>query len=115
MRELEQQAQAIVNFFVALQRLFGQEWETKENVFLYASGFAGAMNFFRSHLLDYCRALRSFETATISRALADATPEALPQQSDLRGLGGATARARIEDALHDAFDSSSAEMGDFKL
>lgn len=53
-KELHQQEQAITNFFEALRQLYGPKWASKDNVFLSALGFQGAIEFFRTRLIDYC-------------------------------------------------------------
>ncbi len=111
--ELEIQKAIFSNFFGALKLKYGRHWDDKGNAFIYASGFIGAIEFFRSHMFDYCKGQSSFEKSTIIDALAmDETSRVL--QEDVKGLGGAEAANVIRDKLISFFRPNSSTPG-FKV
>jgi DNA sulfur modification protein DndB len=99
--ELELQKQIILNWFISLQKIYGDKWEDKENVFLYASGFLASMEFVRLQLIPYCKNHESFEVKTIQSALKLAG--SLIFQTEVKGQGGAEAQKKIYARLQDAF------------
>lgn len=100
--ELEMQKAVFANYFAAIQEGYGVKWHDRSNAFIYASGFIGAVEFFRSHMFDYCKGKGSFETKTIVDALdIEATGKIL--QEDVKGLGGAEAANAVRDRLISAF------------
>lgn len=100
-KELELQKQIILNWFIALQKTYGESWEDKGNVFQYASGFLAAMDFLRLQLIPYCNNKESFEVKTIQAALK--LSGALIYQTEVKGQGGAEAQKKIYARLQDAF------------
>lgn len=100
--ELEMQTSALMNFFTVLKTWYGTFWLDKDNVFLSAAGFAGAMDFFKNKLVHYCNSKGSFETITIKAAL-DLDPEALILRSDLKGLQGRHALRAVSEILVERF------------
>ena len=103
LKGLDSQTKVIINYFTALRDMYGDHWEDKENAFIYAAGFAGAMDFLKSRVLDYCVRERSFTSETV-REVIDLGEKDLVQQSELKGLGGARARQRVADRLLEAFN-----------
>jgi len=101
--DLADQTQIIVNLFTALRNKYEKEWDSRDNAFMYASGFQGALQFFRNKLVDYCNLKKSFEVRTIEAAL-DLSETNLIRQEDVRGLGGKIASERIVATLVDLFD-----------
>lgn len=100
--ELEVQKAIFCNYFSALREKYGRYWDDRGNAFIYASGFIGAVDFFRSHMFDYCRGQGSFEQSTYSNALMfDETSRIL--QEDVKGLGGNEAANMIRDRLISVF------------
>ena len=67
--ELEMQTSALLNFFNVLKEWYGGLWSDKDNVFLSAAGFSGAIDFFKNKLVFYCNSKGSFETTTINHAM----------------------------------------------
>jgi DGQHR domain-containing protein len=111
--ELEVQKAVFSNFFSALRSMYGHSWNDRGNAFIYASGFIGAAEFFRSHMFDYCKGRTSFEVDTIKMAL-DADQTARILQVDVKGLGGTEAANAIHDRLVSAFRPASSTQG-FKI
>jgi DGQHR domain-containing protein len=112
---LDTQTKAIVNYFHALCEMYGDEWDNKDNAFIYAAGFAGAIDFLKNRLLDYCVRHRSF-TPTMIRKVLTLNESELIHQSELKGLGGTQARQRVADRLLNAFDpGEDSDEADFKF
>lgn len=103
-KELELQKQIIVNWFTALQNIYGDSWDDKGNVFQYASGFLAAMDFLRLQLIPYCNTQESFEVKTIQAAFKLAG--SLIYQAEVKGQGGSEAQKKIYARLLDAFTPS---------
>jgi DNA sulfur modification protein DndB len=100
--ELEVQKQLILNWFGALKKVYGDMWDDKSNVFLYAAGFGAAADFFRLVLIPYCKLQGSFEVQTIQGALKLKQAN-LIFQSEVKGQGGSQAQKKIYERLHAAF------------
>lgn len=100
--ELERQKRAILNYLVVLRKKLGPFWDEKENVFQYAAGFAGAMDFFRSRLISYCSNRASFEQPIIAEAIS-LSPSNVIRQSSVKGMAGGEASATVAKSLVDAF------------
>lgn len=101
--ELEMQTSAILNFFSVLRRWYGGLWADKDNAFLSAAGFSGAMDFFKTKLIFYCKSKESFETETIRRVM-DLDPQAVILRSHLKGLQGREALRGVSDMLVERFN-----------
>lgn len=100
--ELEMQKAIFSNYFSAIQSAYGLNWNDRGNAFIYASGFIGAVDFFKTHMFDYCKGKGSFEISTIRDALSmEETGKIL--QEDVKGLGGAEAANAVRDRLVSAF------------
>lgn len=106
-RELEMQRRIILNLFVALKEKYGGAWSDKENVFMYAAGFIGALDFLKLKLIPYCNTQRSFTASTISDALV-LVSSTLVLQEEVKGLGGKDAPKRVYDRLVAAFRTKGA-------
>lgn len=111
--ELEIQKAIFSNFFGAIKEKYGHHWDDKGNAFIYASGFIGAVEFFRSHLFDYCKGQGSFERVTIADVLALEESSRI-LQVDVKGLGGTEAATAIRDRLVSAFRPTGSSQG-FKV
>ena len=108
--ELEIQKAIFSNFFGAIKEKYGHDWDDRGNAFIYASGFIGAIEFFRSHMFDYCRGQGSFERATIANALALEQSSRILQE-DVKGLGGTEAANSIRDRLVISFRPAGVSQG----
>lgn len=100
--ELESQKRIVLNFFTAIQEKYGNEWENKDNIFLYAAGFAGALEFLQLRVVPYCNSKGSFKTETIKDVL-DFTKSNLIYQSEVKGMGGTAAQKYVFDRLVNIF------------
>jgi DGQHR domain-containing protein len=96
--ELERQKRIIMNFMTAIQEKYGKAWERKDNVFLYASGFAGAMEFLHLKMISYCDSKSSFKIETIKDTL-NFTSDNLIYQSEVTGMAGTTAQKYVYEKL----------------
>lgn len=102
---LEQQRAVFNNYFGALEEKYEGRWSDRDNAFIYASGFTGAIDFMRAKLIDYCRMVGSFEKRTIYEAIQmDVSSRIL--QEEVKGLGGADASNRVRERLTQMFKPS---------
>jgi DGQHR domain-containing protein len=101
-KELERQTSVLINLFSALRAKYGEQWDTSDNAFLYASGFMAALQFFRNKIIDYCKLQKSFKQSTISSAINLGTIR-LIRQSEVRGQSGSAAVNIIYDRLLDVY------------
>jgi DNA sulfur modification protein DndB len=106
-KELEGQKQIILNLFQALSEKYGDAWDDNNNVFQYAAGFVGAIEFLKSKLIPYCNTKRSFEKTTISHAVS-LNAENLLRQSDVKGMAGGEASNRVFSRLVEVFSPDAA-------
>jgi DNA sulfur modification protein DndB len=107
-KELERQGSVLINLFSALKDKYGDEWDTKDNPFLYASGFMGALQLFKNKLIDYCVKHKSFKKDIIAASLK-LTPSHLIRQSEVRGQSGSGGASIIYERLFDVFDPGETE------
>lgn len=112
--ELHLQQVIIMNFFKALQEKYGKNWNSPKNAFQYASGFVGAIDFFKTRLLSYCSQIGKFKVDTIT-ALIDLGPDDLILQDEVKGLGGKEAPRNIARRLVDAFEPSRNQSNNFEV
>lgn len=100
-RELEPQRQIILNFFLALREKYKNRWDDKDNVFMYAAGFVGAMDFLKLKLIPYGNIAQSFTVKTIRDAIS-LSADKLILQEEVKGLGGKDAPKKVYERLVDA-------------
>ncbi len=100
--ELEQQKAVFRNYFGALEDKYDGHWADRDNAFIYASGFTGAIDFLRTKLIDYCRMVGSFEKRTISDAVQMDVSNRLLQE-EVKGLGGTDAANLVRERLTQMF------------
>ena len=112
--QLELQQKIIMNYFAALANQYGDEWEVKSNALQYASGFSGAVDFFRLKIIPYCNQIHSFEIATIENALSF-NADNLIWQSEVRGIGGKDAPKFIYERLNEVFAPSEASANQLRI
>jgi DNA sulfur modification protein DndB len=101
-KELERQTSVLLNLFSALREKYGEQWDSSENAFLYASGFMAALQFFRNKVIDYCKIQKSFKQSTISAAI-NLKSTKLIKQSEVRGQSGSAAVNMIYDRLIEVY------------
>ena len=111
--ELQMQTSALLNFFEVLRQWYGGLWTDKDNVFLSAAGFSGAIDFFKNKLVSYCNSKGSFEITTIKNAL-DLDPDAFILRSHLKGFQGRHALRAVSEMLVERF-TPQVEKGGSKL
>ncbi|MCE2699511.1 MAG: DGQHR domain-containing protein [Nostocales cyanobacterium LE14-WE4] len=101
--ELEIQKRIIMNFMIAIREKYEKNWDRKENVFLYASGFAGAMEFLHLKVIPYCSSKSSFKIETIQDVL-NFTSDNLIFQSEVSGMAGTSAQKYVYEKLVNIFN-----------
>lgn len=112
-KELERQTTVLYNLFDAIRTKYDSAWSSADNPFIYASGFMGALDFFRNKLIDYCNLRKSFTRETISNVIALDSSN-LILQSEVRGQSGSSAAAiifeRLVECFHPDTDAGSIEI-----
>lgn len=101
--ELELQQRIILNYFSVLQEKYVDDWDSATNAFMYASGFLGAIEFFKLRLMPFCNQNRSFLKETISDAIQMRHSNRI-LQSEVKGLGGKDAPKKIYERLNEMFN-----------
>lgn len=66
---LETQTTIITNFFDVLSEKYMDKWQDKNNAFIYAAGFVGAIDFLKLKLIPYCTSKKSFKKELISETI----------------------------------------------
>jgi hypothetical protein len=112
-KELERQTAVLYNLFDAIRQKYSNDWPLADNPFIYASGFMGALDFFRNKLIDYCNLRKSFTRETICSVLT-LESGSLILQSEVRGQSGSSASAivfeRLVECFHPATEESHIEI-----
>lgn len=103
-RELETQKKVIKNLFQALQERYGQRWYDKNNAFMYASGFIGAIEFLRVKLLTYGHNIGGKYTKDVFFNVIDIDQNDLILQEEVKGQGGKEAPGYIMKRLNMSFN-----------
>ncbi len=111
---LEIQITIITNFFDVLSEKYMDKWQDKNNAFIYAAGFVGAIDFLKLKLIPYCTSKKSFKKELISETIKlDQTNLIL--QDEVKGLGGKDAPKKVFERLVDSFEPIEEEHGQFEL
>ena len=100
--ELQMQTSALLNYFDVLREWYGGLWTDRDNVFLTAAGFSGAMEFLKNKLVFYCKSKNSFEKSTIRQAM-DLGAQAVILRSHLKGMQGRHAMRSVSEMLVERF------------
>lgn len=95
---LENQASVLKNFFNAIQSYYGDEWDTLNNPFLFASGFSAAIEVFIGKILPNCYSTKKF-TEQYFKELIIISRENLIKQSEVKGLSGESAKNIIKNRI----------------
>lgn len=101
--ELRLQTQFLVNFFGVLRRAYSVEWDSPGNVFRYAAGFLGAIEFVKNKLIVHCNITGDFTAEAIAKVLKLSTSNLIRRES-IEGLQGRRAYTHIAEALGAVFD-----------
>lgn len=112
--ELETQKRVILNLFGALRKSLRENWDQKDNVFLYASGFAAAIRFLQVKMMPYCAEHANFTEDFMSGAI-DFDTSSIVNQRDLKGLGGVDSVNRVYESMVSAFKISASETKQIQL
>jgi DNA sulfur modification protein DndB len=104
--ELEMQKKVVLNLYRAICSKYGDLWEDKSNVFLYAAGFSAALRFLQLKLIPYCNTKEDYTEELIATAL-DFSENGPIGQGALKGVGGVDAINQVFDALVAAFKQST--------
>lgn len=111
---LETQTTIFKNFFEAISEKYGDKWQDRNNAFIYAAGFVGAVDFLKLVLIPYCTNRKSFKKDLISETIKiDQTNLIL--QDEVKGLGGKDAPKKVYERLLDSFEPLEEEHGAFEL
>ncbi len=108
--ELEMQARVIINYLQVIRSWYGPQWESKDNAFLSAAGFTGALDFFTQKLIPYCNANLDFTSQFIASSLKFSGQD-LVKRSDLKGMAGSAASRAIATTLSGYFQPQSSKVG----
>lgn len=99
---LETQKSIVLNYFTALQRLYGDSWWAATNVFMKAAGFAAAVDFLQARILQYGHSQKSLKVEVVEQVMSSLRE--LPITSEeIRGQSAALAKGLIFDRLSGAF------------
>jgi len=112
--ELETQKHIVLNFFMALRNKYKDEWDSSSNVFQYAAGFSGAIDFLQLRIIPYCYQKRSFKVETIEGVISLSESDLLHQQ-DVKGLGGKDAQRQIYQKLVEIFDPENESPSELEI
>ena len=112
--ELELQKRILLNFFIAIQKKYGKEWDKNTNAFQYASGFTGAIEFFKLKIMPYCNSKSSFTIDTIEEVIQFDRSN-LIEQSEVKGRSTKEAQNRIYELLVDVFIFETEETKKFEI
>ena len=111
---LEMQKHIFQNYFNAIAGSYGERWEEKDNAFLYAAGFIGAVEFLQLKLIPYCIMHNSFRTEFIAKALnLDRTD--LIKQEEMKGIGGKDAPRKVFERLQASFQPIETTSATFEV
>lgn len=112
--ELEIQTAILRNFFEVLSEKYLDKWHDKNNAFIYAAGFVGAIDFLSLKLIPYCVNQKSFKKDLISECLKIDNTNLILQE-EVKGLGGKDAPRKVFDRLVDSFEPTNEGSGAFAI
>ena len=101
-RELEMQTRVLFNYLGVLRDWYWTKWTEKDNAFLSAAGFSGALDFLKNRLIPYCNTKRSYKAEAIRQAMK-LDKHNLITRGELKGLQGRAAIRTVYDRLTDRF------------
>jgi hypothetical protein len=100
--ELETQKKIVKNVFAALKEIYAERWDDPKNAFMYASGFAAAMEFLRTKLLSYGQ-LNNRYTSELFRSALPIDSSDVILQEEVKGQGGKEATLTVLERLNTLF------------
>ncbi|ATJ81234.1 DNA sulfur modification protein DndB [Halomonas beimenensis] len=103
----EQQKEIIKNFFKVLADPYGGTWNNKDNAFIYASGFTGAIDFLSNRLIPYCNNHGANYKKEFMSGVIRLNRNSLIYQDEVKGVQGKEAPKRIFDALVECFEPNT--------
>jgi DGQHR domain-containing protein len=112
--ELQAQQQIFLNYFGALSERYGDQWDERNNAFMYGAGFVAGVDFLRLRMIPYCVVRKSFNKDMIKNAF-DIDQGNLILQEEVRGKGGAEAVKIIYDRLNSAFEPEQQPAQEFQM
>lgn len=114
LESLSAQSLIVDNFFNALSSKYLDRWGERDNAFIYASGFTGAVEFLQLKMIPYCIQKEDF-TSDIMAASMRLDPTNLIYQDEVKGVGGKDAPRMIYDRLVSAFTPEVSAIKTFKM
>jgi DNA sulfur modification protein DndB len=100
--ELETQKKIVKNLFTALKEIYADQWDDSKNAFMYASGFAAAVEFLRTKLLSYGQRDNRY-TSDVFRSVLMIDKNDLILQEEVKGRGGKEATLAVLERLNTLF------------
>jgi DGQHR domain-containing protein len=108
--ELNMQKACIFNFFTVLKNWYGRKWSvSKENVFLTAAGFTGAIDFLKLTMIPQCNLTHDFTGQNMAQVL-NLNPDELIDRESLKGLQGRAAWNKVVQLLKQRIRPSSSSQ-----
>jgi hypothetical protein len=101
-RDLKKQTTVVDTFFSVIQEWYGDDWLDRNNAFMHAAGFTGAVEFLKTNLVPYCNGRRSYTFATIKGALK-LRPNKRIYRSQLARMQGRASARKVTELLFDEF------------
>lgn len=102
-RDFEKQSKVVLNYFTVLQEWYGEEWLDRNNAFMHAAGFTGAIEFLKTKLIPYCNVRRSYSLETIRNAMKLNQNRRL-RREDLAKMQGRASAHKVMERLLEQFD-----------
>lgn len=111
---LELQKAIFQNYFNSIADKYGDRWQERDNAFLYAAGFVGAIEFLNLKMIPYCNMKKSFKMKTMSSTL-NIDVGNLVRQEEVKGLGGKDAPKRVFDRILSMFNPGEQSSSEFEI
>jgi DNA sulfur modification protein DndB len=112
--ELEIQKRIVKNIFGALKDNYAEKWDDPKNAFMYASGFAAAIEFLRTKLLSYGQ-LHNRYTSELFRLALPMDRNDLILQEEVKGQGGKEATLTVLSRLNTVFSPETSPVADVEV
>jgi hypothetical protein len=112
--EFEAQTKVLTNFLGLLKDWYGSNWGSKENLFLSAAGFIGAIDFFKNKMIAYCNIHRNYKLDFMKKAMS-VDSQTILKRIDIRGLQGRNAARQVTEKLTEKFNPERQTNGEIEL